>query len=181
MHTNNFLELVLMILMPMAIYQLKDYAKEVHGNLTGPTKLFWLLLLCYIADVTGSILDVGRFGSTHIPFLLISILRMMYQIGYGVLVACFCKTFESRLRITTICMDGGSVFKQATEGLRDYQNLKKSCQLGLFMLFTCFTLRIITCTYMTIRNSNVSLVKLVIIDFKLNHPLKFLTLIIPQS
>ena len=149
-NTVSLLQLVLMILMPIAIYQLKDYAKEVQGNLTGPPKLFWLFLFGYIADITGNILNVCRFGSTEIPFLLLKAIRLLYQIGFGVMVGCFCKTLESRFRITAISMKG-SVFNQAREGLRDYQNLKKSCQLGLFMVFTCFTLIIIAYSYSTIR------------------------------
>ena len=148
--TSSLLNLILLALMPIAIYQLKDYTKEVQSNLTGPTKLFWLLLLCYIADITGNIMYVGRFGSTRIPYLLLRTIMLVYQIGFGVMVGCFCKSLESRFRIKSISMKG-SVFNQATEGLKDYQNLKKSCQLGLFMVFTCFTLIIIAKSYSTIR------------------------------
>ena len=153
----SFLELVLLALMPMAIYQLKDYAKEVQDSLTSPTKLFWLFFLGYIADVTGTILNVGVFGSNQIPYMLHSTIRSLYHIIFGVMVGCFCKTLESRIRLPSVSRDGKSVLKEATEGLRDYQNLKKCSQLGLFMMFSCFTLMIISGIYATIRNTNVLL------------------------
>ena len=114
------LDVIILALMPMAIYHLASYAKEIDGKLTAPTKLFWIFLLSSMPDVAFSIVLVVTGGNSNIPYLMADTIRCLYLNIYGWLVGCFCRTLESRFKVEAVSTEG-SVFKQATDGLQSYQ------------------------------------------------------------
>ena len=116
----SFLDLVILALMPLAIYHLSPYAKEIDGKLTGPSKLFWIFLLSNLPEVTFSILFAVTAGNSGIPYLLVNTIRCLFLIIYGWMVGCFCTTLESRFKVEAGSPEG-AVFKQVTDGLQSYQ------------------------------------------------------------
>ena len=148
MITEGGLLMLLMVLIPKSILDLSQYAEEERNeDLVAPSKLALALSISCVILILLSGFFTALEDTKLYYLVIVNFFFSLYLLALELLIGTLTSTLSTRCKKI---QNNGSVFEEAANILEKYQSLNAGCQFGLFPLFTCSVLIVISLIYMFI-------------------------------